>query len=201
VAVNTANIRCGDLDSALCLITPAAYEQTGSILDSIIKAGHIVSRLRLLTPSKQLLQSFSQASQDAQLVQDLLGPVTALELQLNADSSATRQWNDVIVRTAADSLAAELSCWFAPAKLMSAEVGSTPNVTCCIIKPHAVQSGMRNDHSIMQVTDANLGCKLNGGAVTGQLGAIVQNVLDEGFEIAAMQLFHVCYRCCRRCLG
>lgn len=91
-----------------------------------------------------------------------------MQAKLNASSSLRAAYGTNSVQNAVHGSSnnqqktAEMNLWFSPQLRTSAMF---TNCTCAVIKPHAIQAGLA--------------------------GQIIDMILSEGFEISAMQMFHL----------
>ena len=99
---------------------------------------------------------------------DMIGPEDSVKAKIHASSTIRAAYGSDSIRNAVHApstfqqKAAEMDLFF------SSEMKPTAlftNCTCCVIKPHAVNAG--------------------------QAGAIIDIILEEGFEISSMQMFHL----------
>ena len=164
---------------------------TGKIIDSIYQNGFIISKLKMsrfnnATANRFLGGSPNAAEQAAHLTSDvctgleivaenavqkwnqMIGPADSVQAKLNASSSLRAAYGTNAVQNAVhgssnnQQKSAEMGMWFSRECKTSAMF---TNCTCAVIKPHAIQSG--------------------------HAGQIIDAILAEGFEISAMQMFHL----------
>lgn len=118
--------------------------------------------------SSDVCTGFEIVSEDSiKKWQSLLGPTDAVQAKVSAPSSIRAAFgtdhlrNAVHASSSAQQKRAEMDVFFG-------ELGTTAllnNCTCCVIKPHIVKAGLA--------------------------GQIIDTILEEGFEISAMQMFNL----------
>ena len=178
------------------MIKPDAYAHIGKILDIIVKNGFLINRMRMFKWTQEQAQGFyaehkgkpffedltkfmsSDVSVGMELVADsavekwrnLIGPTNSLTARTTAPNSIRAQFgtdggkNAVHGSDSGVSAAREIEYVFGPEN-SSATTAILNNCACMVIKPHAIQSG--------------------------HVGKIIDNVLEEGFEISAMEMFNL----------
>ena len=98
----------------------------------------------------------------------MIGPEDSVKAKIHASSTIRAAYGSDSIRNAVHAPAtfqqkkAEMDLFFSPAMRPTALFS---NCTCCVIKPHAVNAG--------------------------QAGQIIDKILEEGFEISSMQMFHL----------
>lgn len=167
-------------ETCFALIKPDVYVHTGKILDEIYRAGFIISRLRMgkftgATAQKFLSIGTSGSAETATHLQsdvstgvEIVGKDAAKVMQQVGDSISKRYGSDAVrdaihISQGKQTLRAETDCWFNPQDFPSTAV--LTNCTCVIIKPHVVAAGLA--------------------------GQAIDSILEEGFEISAMQMFNL----------
>ena len=99
---------------------------------------------------------------------DMIGPENSVQAKIHNSTSIRAAFGSDSVRNAVHApatfqqKAAEMNLFFSSAMKATALFS---NCTCCVIKPHAVNAG--------------------------QAGLIIDKILEEGFEISSMQMFHL----------
>lgn len=99
---------------------------------------------------------------------DMIGPEDSVKAKIHASSTLRAAYGSDGVRNAVHAPSnhqqkkAEMDLFFSGAMKPTAMFS---NCTCCVIKPHAVNAG--------------------------HAGAIIDTILEEGFEISSMQMFHL----------
>lgn len=176
----------------LALVKPDAYNNIGSIMTAISDIGLQVSRLRMvkMTPEqaeifcdgqhsaeKHVAHLTSDVSVAMEIVGDdavngwlnLIGPPNPQDAKRAAPESIRAAIATDDVRNAvhgsenAEAAAREIDFFFIDKTQTWATTALFNNCTLCIIRPHAVRDA----------------------------GAIVGRILEEGFEISAMRLWHM----------
>ncbi|EER05566.1 nucleoside diphosphate kinase, putative [Perkinsus marinus ATCC 50983] len=164
----------------LAMIKPDAYNHIGEILTAIVKAGFVIKNLRMCKLDRRAAEEFYRDHKGKSFFDDLIRFVTSdavVAIELWGDGAVTK-WRQLVegdlrprfgtdaTRNAvhgsdsAENATREIDFFFgsnSPAE----ETAIFNNCTCCVIRPHV--------------------------ANTPQVGEIVQRVLDNGFEIAAMR--------------
>ena len=98
----------------------------------------------------------------------MIGPENSVQAKIHASSTIRAAFGSDSVRNAVHApstfqqKAAEMNLFFSSAMKPTALFS---NCTCCVIKPHAVEAG--------------------------HAGLIIDKILEEGFEISSMQMFHL----------
>lgn len=159
---------------SLALVKPAGYEQWGRILTSLARQGLKLGRIKslLLTPSQA--QQFYGDKQASQRAHDLAqGPILALEiigagassalLAATEGKNAGPEFRDVYVAQSERTAEAELEFLFGNPALQP--TATFTNCTLALIKPHAIQAG--------------------------HAGSIIDAILQDGFDISALELFNL----------
>ncbi|XP_078695079.1 nucleoside diphosphate kinase homolog 7-like [Branchiostoma floridae x Branchiostoma belcheri] len=184
-------------EKTLAMIKPDAVDKMGLILDMINQKGLLVTKAKMVLLSRAEAAQFYIEHQSKPFFNGLLdyvtaGPVVAMELM---GSNAIQAWRDLIgptnpsdarsqnaqslrakygtdnTRNAAhgsdskESAMREAEFFFPSSGPARANTAQFTNCTCCVIKPHAV--------------------------LAGQTGKIIQAVVDAGYEISALQMFHL----------
>lgn len=178
----TRNMFAKAKESTFALIKPDAYVHTGKIIDAIYRNGFIIKRLKMgkftAATTARFLAANDQKSEEAS--QHLLSDVsTGMEIVAdNAHEKAQALAQDLqrqfgvpgsSVKNAfhasanADSKRADLETFFESGEITSSALFT--NCTCVVIKPHVVAAG--------------------------QAGEVINTILEEGFEISAMQMFNL----------
>ena len=177
-------------ETQFALLKPDAYMHTGKIIDSIYSNGFIISKLKMSRFSNATAGRFlgpmgnPEVSQHLQsdvctgmeIVADgavakwnsMCGPEDSIQAKIHASSSLRSAYGTDGVRNAVHGApnnqqkTSEMNLWFSRELRTSALF---TNCTCAVIKPHAIQAGYA--------------------------GQIIDTILAEGFEISAMQMFHL----------
>jgi nucleoside-diphosphate kinase len=174
------------------MIKPDAYMSTGKIIDSIYQAGFMISKLKMTRFSPETAGQFYGEHKGKPFYNDLMNFVTSdvvTGLEIVAEN-AVEKWRQVIGPTrssqakqsAPDSIRARFGTddtknavhgsdsgpsWKRECDLFfgskQASTAAFSSCTLCIIKPHAV--------------------------LKGDAGKIIDTILEEGFEISAMEMF------------
>ena len=178
------------------MIKPDAYQHIGKILDIVIKNGFFVNRLRMFKWTVEQAQGFYAEHKGKPFFEDLtkfMSGDVAVGMELIADS-AVEKWRALIgptysltARTSAPnsiralfgidggknvvhgsdsniSAAREIEYVFGPDNA-TATTALLNNCSCLVIKPHAI--------------------------LAGHAGKIIDTVLEEGFEISALEQFNL----------
>ncbi|XP_014459418.1 nucleoside diphosphate kinase 7 isoform X2 [Alligator mississippiensis] len=185
-------------ERTLALIKPDAGPRIGELIDIIINAGFTITKAKMMVLSRKEAMDFYVDHQSRPFYNELLqfitsGSIVAMEIlgddavskwkmllgpansgvaQTEAPDSIRATFGIDGIRNAAhgpDSIASaaqELELFF-PSGGGRGPANSAKfiNCTCCIIKPHAVNEGLP--------------------------GKIIKAILDEGFEISALQMFNL----------
>ncbi|XP_019382328.1 PREDICTED: nucleoside diphosphate kinase 7 isoform X1 [Gavialis gangeticus] len=185
-------------ERTLALIKPDAAPRVGELIDIIINAGFTITKAKMMVLSRKEAMDFYVDHQSRPFYNELLqfitsGSIVAMEIlgddavskwkmllgpansgvaQTEAPDSIRATFGIDGIRNAAhgpDSIASaaqELELFF-PSGGGRGPANSAKfiNCTCCIIKPHAVNEGLP--------------------------GKIIKAILDEGFEISALQMFNL----------
>eukprot|EP00287_Rhodomonas_sp_CCMP768_P002700 CAMPEP_0196731284 /NCGR_PEP_ID=MMETSP1091-20130531/11090_1 /TAXON_ID=302021 /ORGANISM="Rhodomonas sp., Strain CCMP768" /LENGTH=396 /DNA_ID=CAMNT_0042074413 /DNA_START=109 /DNA_END=1300 /DNA_ORIENTATION=+ len=182
------------MEKTLALVKPDAFLKLGRILDAIYKDGFRVAQMKSLQLTRADAQEFYAEHRDKPFYDTLTdfmssGPIVALELVADG---AIQKWRKLIGPTntfkaqqeapnsiralygtdgtknachgsdSAESADRELRFYFGqPGRFPP--TARFANGTCCVIKPHAVKSGAA--------------------------GAIVDAIIEDGFEVSAVQQF------------
>jgi len=173
------------------MVKPDAYHHLGKIIAGVLAAGFKVTRLKMHRFTQAEAQSFYAEHRGKGFFNDLISFMTSdvvVGLELVAENAVTA-WRDFIgptnSNTARSSKPDSLRAKFGTDGTKNAVHGSDSptsavreldlffglpgnpavlsNCTCCVVKPHAMN----------------------------KLGEIVDGVLEEGFEISALQLFNL----------
>lgn len=172
--------------------------KVGAIMDLIQQNGFLICNLKMLTLTKDEIASFYSEHRSKPFFNTLLdymtsGKIIVMELMASdavarwrhlmgpTDSAEARSCAATSIRArygkdktmnachgsdSAETAARELEFFFpASGKDKFVNTATFCDATCCIIKPHAV--------------------------VEGQSGAIIEKIQNAGFEISAMQIFHI----------
>lgn len=171
------------------MIKPDVYMHTGKIIDSIYKNGFIIAKMKMsrfnqstatqmVGPNQpeqvQFLQS--DVTTGIELVADsalskwntLIGPADSVQAKIKASSTLRAAYGTDSVKNAVHGASdfqqkkAQMDLFFSGQMKTSAMF---TNCTCAVIKPHAIQQGLA--------------------------GQIIDTILEEGFEISAMEMFHL----------
>eukprot|EP00743_Colponemidia_sp_Colp-15_P000870 GILK01000961.1.p1 GENE.GILK01000961.1~~GILK01000961.1.p1 ORF type:complete len:388 (+),score=68.51 GILK01000961.1:48-1166(+) len=177
------------------MIKPDAYQHIGKILDAIYKNGFVVGKLKMVKLSAADAQEFYAEHRGKPFFNDLVAfmsrdPVVAMELvadnavskwrsligptnvdearqthpqSLRALFGTSNTFNAVHGADSAQSATRESNFFFSNRRLKTSAVFN--NCTCGVIRPHAVQSG--------------------------KAGEIIDSILEEGFDVSAIELFNL----------
>ena len=170
------------------LIKPDAYSHLGSILTLILQSGFKVNRLKMLRLSPAQAQTLSLEPQSnsetlayltsdvvtgleligesaVSLWKELMGPANSLTARVDRPDSIRAKYGTDGSRNAVHGSDSQASAGRELEFFFSLPGNSAVlnNCTCCIIKPHAM----------------------------AQSGAILTAILEEGFEVSALQLFNL----------
>ncbi|NWI22690.1 NDK7 kinase, partial [Sula dactylatra] len=185
-------------ERTLALIKPDGMPKIGELIDIIINAGFTITKAKMMVLSRKEAADFYVDHQSKPFYNELLqfitsGPIVAMEIlgddavckwktllgpansavaQTDAPDSIRANFGHDGLRNAAhgpDSVASaaqELELFF-PSSGGRGPVNSAKftNCTCCIIKPHAVNEGLA--------------------------GKIIKAIINEGFQISALQMFNM----------
>eukprot|EP00744_Colponema_vietnamica_P001880 GILI01003054.1.p1 GENE.GILI01003054.1~~GILI01003054.1.p1 ORF type:complete len:376 (+),score=110.48 GILI01003054.1:153-1280(+) len=176
------------------MIKPDAYNQIGKIVDAIYRDGFVISKLKMVRLTPADAQEFYAEHQGKPFFNTLISFMTrdvVVAMELVADN-AVQKWRSLIGptnpenarREAPTSLRArfgsdgtqnavhgsdspasarrESDFFFGPGRQLQNPVVLN-NCTCCVIKPHLVSAG--------------------------QAGQVIDMVLEEGFEVSALEMF------------
>jgi len=179
----------------LAIVKPNAYNQVGKIVDTINQAGGIlIAKMKMVKLTKEDAEIFYAAKKGSAGFADLVGFMTSdvvvvMELVGDAaiagwraicgptDPAAARSESPNSMRAlygvdeiknavhgsdSPESAAKELDFFFGGGKKWPT-TALFNNCTCCVIRPHAMK----------------------------QAGEIIDRILAEGFEISALQLWHI----------
>eukprot|EP00829_Urostomides_striatus_P017432 TRINITY_DN601_c0_g1_i1.p1 TRINITY_DN601_c0_g1~~TRINITY_DN601_c0_g1_i1.p1 ORF type:complete len:334 (-),score=115.50 TRINITY_DN601_c0_g1_i1:54-995(-) len=178
----------------LALIKPDAYNHIGKILDAIYQNGFLINRMRMLKMSTEMAQTFygehkgkpffeplvQRMSSDAivamELVADdavnkwrsLIGPTNSETARKEAPNSIRALYGTDGSKNAVHGSDSSVSAIREIDIVFNENVPTTAlltNCSCLVIKPHAIQEG--------------------------NAGKIIDFVLDEGFEISALEQFNL----------
>ena len=177
-------------ETQFALLKPDAYMHTGKIIDSIYQNGFIISKMKMSRFSNVTANRFLGGAGNAEVSQHLqsdvctgmeivadgavqkwntmCGPEDSIQAKIHASSSLRAAYGTDSLRNAVHGApnnqqkTAEMNLWFSRELRTSALF---TNCTCAVIKPHAIQAGYA--------------------------GQIIDRILAEGFEISAMQMFHL----------
>ncbi|KAJ8310840.1 hypothetical protein KUTeg_012705 [Tegillarca granosa] len=184
-------------ERTLGVIKPDAFSKMGQVLDEVYKNGFMITQMKMCKLTRDEAFEFYQEHQGKPFLDNLLnfvtsGPVVAFELMGEScvsnwrqllgptDSSAARKEYPRSIRAmfgkdttenachGSDSIASgvrELEFFFPSKGLGRQNTAKFTDCTCCIIKPHAVQAG--------------------------NAGKIISKIMEAGFEISALQMFHM----------
>ena len=175
----TRNHFASNKETTFGLIKPDVYVHTGKIIDSIYQNGFTISRLRMGKFGPSTTQRFLQISNQqngeaSQLLQsdvstgiEIVGKNAVAEWQRVAEQIrqkfGTTQVRNAVHATANGQTRAQESSLF-----FGSDFSTTAffkNCTCAVIKPHAIAAG--------------------------HAGQIIDAILEEGFEISAMEMFNL----------
>jgi nucleoside-diphosphate kinase len=173
----------------LGLIKPDAYNQMGKILQMVHAGGFVVSKLKMVKPTKEQMSKFSGISSDAEAAHMASDVVIAMELiadgaiskwqslmgapnpaQARAENprSIRAQFgNDEIANAvygsaSGEAAAGEIEYFFGDGNVWPT-TAIFDNCALCVVRPHAFASS----------------------------GDIVDQILSNGFEISAMQVWYM----------
>ena len=183
-------------EKTFAMIKPDAYLNIGNIISQIYQAGFKINRIKMSRfdedtagvfygehKGKHFYQNLvdfvtSDVCVGMELIREnailawreLLGPTNTQRAQEEAPNSLRAQYGTDGTRNACHgsdspaSAARELGIFFGEGSIMPS-TSLQNNCTCGVIKPHVVKAGLAGD--------------------------IIQMILDEGFEISAMQIFNL----------
>lgn len=181
----------------LAMIKPDAYNHIGKIVDQITREGFVIAKMRMVKLTREDAETFYAEHVGKPFFEDLSGFMTsdvAVAMELVGDEVVAK-WRGLMGPTNSDTARAEapqsLRATYGTNNTKNAVHGSDSpesaareidfffggdgggrkwpttalfnNCTCCVIRPHAFR----------------------------QAGQIINKVLEEGFEISAMQLWHL----------
>ncbi|XP_013384234.1 nucleoside diphosphate kinase 7-like [Lingula anatina] len=181
----------------LGMIKPDSMKKMGEILDLIFKNGFLITKMKKVSLSRNEALEFYQEHQSKMFFNTLIqyitsGPVMAFELM---GENAVEKWRNLLGPTdsaearseapysirarfgtdktqnachgsdSAASAARELEFFFPAGSAGRRNTAVFSDCTCGVIKPHAVLSGVA--------------------------GQIINKILDTGFEISAIAMFHM----------
>lgn len=174
------------------MIKPDAYTSTGKIIDAVYQHGFVISRLKMGRFSRELAGRFYAAHRGKPFFNGLVEFMTsdvATGMELVAEN-AVQRWRQVMGPTSTAQAKSQAPntmravfgsddtrnavhgsdsgpSWRTESDLFFSREVQSPaffnNCACCVIKPHVVAKG-----------DA---------------GKIIDIILEEGFEISAMEMF------------
>lgn len=180
----------------LAIVKPNAYNQLGKIIDTINTAGGVlIAKLKMVKLSKEDAEGFYKAKQGDPIFNELVNFITSdvvvvMELvgdtviakwrelcgpedpeaaRTQAPSSLRALYGADLVKNAVhasdspQSAATELDFFFSATAKQWPTTALFNNCSCCVIRPHAMK----------------------------QSGEIIDRILGEGFEISALQLWHI----------
>lgn len=167
-------------ESNFMLIKPDAYTKTGKIIDHLYKSGFMITNLKMgrFTPATTARFLAQNNMQSAEASEHLLSDVS-IGLEVVAEGASTRlqECAEQIQKKFGQGSAVKnaVHCSSGPAQkkadvdlFFNPEIATSAifnNCTCAIIKPHVVAAG--------------------------QAGEVIDSILEEGFEISAMQMFNL----------
>ncbi|KAM7444388.1 Nucleoside diphosphate kinase 7 [Porites harrisoni] len=193
----TSNLLKSKNETTLAMIKPDAVSQMGSIIDMIHQEGFLICRAKMVRLSSSEASRFYAEHQGKPFYNYLVefitsGPVVAMELKgSNAiekwrtllgptDSATARNKAPISVRAkfgtdntknaahGSDSTLSaqkEIDFFFGGRTFSGKNTATFSDCTLCIIKPHAI--------------------------VEGLTGKIISAICSKGFEISALQMFHL----------
>lgn len=177
--VHTRNHFAENREASFALIKPDVYVHTGKIIDAIHAAGFVVSKLKMGKFSSATASRFMQIqnqtnAETATFLQsdvctglEIVGRDALVNWQSLSQDLQKRYGTDVVrnavhASSSIQNKKAECELWFGSENPCTAIY---TNCTCVVIKPHVVAAGL-----------------------TGQA---IDAILEEGFEISAMQMFNL----------
>ncbi|XP_071085099.1 nucleoside diphosphate kinase homolog 7-like [Haliotis cracherodii] len=195
--VYTRNRLSSKKEKTLGVVKPDAVNKAGQILDNIYRNGFQISQMKMCRLDRNEAFEFYQEHKGKPFLDALLnyvtsGPVIALEL---VGENAIQRWRDAIGPTdptvarseapnsirsqygtdktmnachgsdSPSSSARELEFFFPSSGPSRRNTAVFQDSTCCIIKPHAVKSGVA--------------------------GKVISGITDAGFEVTAIEMFHM----------
>jgi len=166
----------------LAIIKPDAYNRMGDVIDAVHRSNLVIAKLKmvrmdmnqarefcnLLPPEEGTPETAEFLTSDVIIVMDLIGK-NAVDIWASVASQIQGTYGTDAVRNAVHgsshpaAAAAEIEFFFGPDKAF-ATTALFNNCTLCVVRPHAF---------------------------TAHGGSIVSRILAEGFEISAMQLWHL----------
>jgi len=178
-------------ETTFAMIKPDCYNQMGKIIDAVVKEGFLISRLKMAKMTQAQARNFYAEHQGKPFYEDLttfMSGDVVIGMELVAEN-AVAKWREVMGPTNSHNARAEnpscLRAVFGTDGTKNAVHGSDSpasanreldfffglpgssavfnNCTLCLIKPHAMQNA----------------------------GKVIDFIIEEGFEISAMQLFHL----------
>ena len=177
------------------MIKPDCYTQSGKIIDAIYQSGFTISKLKMSKFSRPgLIDEFyeehrgkaffgdmttfmsSDVVTGMELVsenainkfRDIMGPTDAAEAKKSAPRTLRAHFGADNMRNALHGSGSPSEFHRENSLFFSKNFGTTAafnNCTCCIIKPHIVHEGLA--------------------------GQVIDMILQEGFEISAMEMFNL----------
>ncbi|XP_053391011.1 nucleoside diphosphate kinase 7-like [Mercenaria mercenaria] len=193
----TKNCLCQQKERSLGIIKPDAMSKVGQIIDTIFQSGFKVTKLKMCHLTRNEAFELYQEHQGKTFFDKLIsfmtsGPILAFEL-MGVD--AVNKWREMIGPTdsaearkcapsslrsrfgkdntenachGSDGLASaarELEFFFPSVGQVRRNTAKCTECTCCVIKPHAVQAG--------------------------NAGKIISAIMEAGFEVSAIEMFHM----------
>lgn len=166
----------------LAIVKPDAYNRIGDIIDAVHRSGLVIAKLKmvridmnqardfcsLLPPEEGTTQAAEFLSSDVIIVMDLIGKNavetwSAVVSQIQSQMATDSVRNSVHGSSSASAALGEINFFFGPDRVWPS-TALFNNCTLCVVRPHAF---------------------------TAHAGSIVSRILGEGFEISAMQLWHL----------
>jgi len=184
-------------ERTLGMIKPDAVSKVGQIFDTICKGGFLIGKLKMVRLSRNEAFQFYEEHQHKDFFNNLIGfmtsgPVVAFELMGEGAISRWREFlgptdsaiareqagNSIRARFGTDntknachgsdspaSAAREVEFFFPSDGPSRQNTATFSDCTCAVIKPHAV--------------------------IDGQAGSIISKIAEAGFDISAVQMFHM----------
>jgi len=158
---------------SLLLIKPSAYNRLGGLMDMIYGGQFFISRLKMLYLNQQQACEFFGDEQPTARAAELTGgPLTAVEVVGQDVASrlgfVAGEGKDAHMSSDRD---ADMEVKFLFNNPAMATTASFNRCTVCVIKPHAVLSGVA--------------------------GSIIDSILKQGFRISALQMFNMDTTACQ----
>ena len=177
------------------MIKPDAYTQIGKIIDIIIQNGFAINRMKMFKWTQEQAQGFYAEHKGKPFFDDLtkfMSSDVAVGLELIADN-AVEKWRNIIgptnSNTARTSAPNTIRALFGTDGQKNAVHGSDSGVSAAREIDYVFNSGDTSSTAILN----NCSCLIikPDAMKSGYAGKIIDKVLEEGFEVSALELFKI----------